>query len=45
MAQRDTQRSPRYAAINLSTDETVIYDKENHESWIQGYGHPVEDMR
>ena len=42
MAQSDMGR---YAHHDLSTDETIIYDKENHNAWIQGYGHPVEMLR
>jgi len=42
MAQRTTAR---YAELDLSTDETIIYDRENHDAWIQGYGHPVEMLR
>lgn len=26
---------PRYAELNIGDDEFVIYDRENHQSWIQ----------
>ena len=26
---------PRFAELNVGDDEFVIYDRENHKSWIQ----------
>jgi len=42
MAQSDIDRC---AHLDLATDETIIYDTRNTQAWIQGYGHPVEDLR
>ena len=30
---RDEQ--PRYADLTIGEDEFVIYDRQNHQSWIQ----------
>lgn len=33
-ATREDQ-SRRYAELNIGDDEFVIYDRENHQAWIQ----------
>jgi len=33
-AQTD-ESAKRYAELNIGDDEFVIYDRENHEAWIQ----------
>jgi hypothetical protein len=27
--------TPRYAELNIGDEEFVIYDRENHQAWIQ----------
>lgn len=45
MSQATTrEKKSRYDAVDLSIDETIIYDVENTDAWVQGYGHPIEDM-
>lgn len=29
------ESAQRYAELNIGDDEFVIYDRENHEAWIQ----------
>ena len=29
------QSAKRYAELNIGDEEFVIYDRENHEAWIQ----------
>lgn len=31
----DDQRVARYAELDIGDDEFVIYDRQNHEAWIQ----------
>jgi len=31
----DDDQSQRYAELTLDDDEFVIYDRENHEAWLQ----------
>ncbi|QSG05641.1 DUF7331 family protein [Halapricum desulfuricans] len=31
----DDNQPQRYAELTLDDDEFVIYDRENHEAWIQ----------
>ncbi|WP_424019179.1 DUF7331 family protein [Halorientalis pallida] len=28
-------QQPQYAELNIGEDEFVIYDRENHQAWIQ----------
>ncbi|MDG5774815.1 hypothetical protein VB773_15120 [Haloarculaceae archaeon H-GB2-1] len=36
----------RYAELDLGGDEFVIYDRENHQAWLQStVAIPVEDLR
>jgi hypothetical protein len=35
----------RYADLELSVGEVVIYDTENCQAWIQSEGYPVDMMR
>lgn len=30
-----TEEARRYAELNIGDDEFVIYDRENHQAWIQ----------
>lgn len=34
-SERDDAEPERYASLELSSDEFVIYDLENHQAWIQ----------
>jgi hypothetical protein len=41
---RDEQ-SKRYAELNIGDEEFVIYDRENHQAWIQStVAMPVEEI-
>ncbi len=31
----DEEQSQRYAELNIGDEEFVIYDRENHQAWIQ----------
>jgi hypothetical protein len=31
----DRAQSHRYAELNIGDEEFVIYDRENHQAWIQ----------
>jgi hypothetical protein len=31
----DQGRSNRYAELNIGDEEFVIYDRENHQAWLQ----------
>ncbi|WP_302081021.1 DUF7331 family protein [Salinibaculum rarum] len=31
----DDGQTNRYAELNISDEEFVIYDRENHQAWIQ----------
>ena len=31
----DEQQGERYAELNIGDEEFVIYDRENHQAWIQ----------
>ena len=36
----------RYAELSIGDDEFVIYDRENHQAWIQSSKTvPVRDLR
>lgn len=36
----------RYAEVTLGDDELVIYDRENHQSWVQSsIAFPLESIR
>lgn len=36
----------RYASLSLGTDEFVIYDRENHQAWVQSaLAFPLENIR
>ncbi len=38
------EERPRYAELNIGDEEFVIYDRENHEAWIQSTeAVPVEE--
>lgn len=42
----DQSESTRYAELNIGDEEFVIYDRENHQAWIQSsVAHTVEDRR
>jgi len=30
-----TEEQDRYAELNIGDEEFVIYDRENHQAWIQ----------
>jgi hypothetical protein len=37
--------SRRYAELNIGDEEFVIYDRENHQAWIQStVAMPVEEL-
>ena len=31
----ETDQSTRYGELNIGDEEYVIYDRENHQAWIQ----------
>ncbi|MFT4922513.1 MAG: hypothetical protein ACI8XM_001730 [Haloarculaceae archaeon] len=31
----DGEQTTRYAELNIGDEEFVIYDRENHQAWIQ----------
>jgi hypothetical protein len=31
----DGAQAPRYAELNIGDEEFVVYDRENHQAWIQ----------
>ncbi|MFB6073661.1 MAG: hypothetical protein ABEJ89_01465 [Haloarculaceae archaeon] len=31
----DADQSSRYAELNIGDEEFVIYDRQNHQAWIQ----------
>ncbi len=31
----DTDDQDRYAELNIGDEEYVVYDRENHQAWIQ----------
>ncbi|MEF8781912.1 MAG: hypothetical protein V5A39_02885 [Haloarculaceae archaeon] len=31
----DDEQTDRYAELNIGDEEFVIYDRKNHEAWIQ----------
>jgi hypothetical protein len=40
------EQSERYAELNIGDEEFVIYDRENHQAWIQStVAVTVEDIR
>lgn len=40
------EQSDRYAELNIGDEEFVIYDRENHQAWIQStMAVTVEDIR
>ena len=40
------EESDRYAELNIGDEEFVIYDRENHQAWIQSTeAITVEDIR
>ena len=40
------EESERYAELNIGDEEFVIYDRENHQAWIQStVAVTVEDIR
>jgi hypothetical protein len=40
------EESNRYAELNIGDEEFVIYDRENHQAWIQSTeAVTVEDSR
>lgn len=40
------EESERYAELNIGDEEFVIYDRENHQAWIQStMAVTVEDIR
>jgi hypothetical protein len=41
-----TEEARRYAELNIGDDEFVIYDRENHQAWIQStVAHTVDDLQ
>jgi hypothetical protein len=43
---RTDDESRRYAELNVGNEEFVIYDRENHEAWIQStVVMPMEELR
>jgi hypothetical protein len=39
------EESRRYAELNIGNEEFVIYDRENHQAWIQStVAMPVEEL-
>lgn len=42
----DDDQSQRYAELTLDDDAFVIYDRENHQAWIQStVAVPIEDYQ
>lgn len=42
----DDDQAQRYAELTIGDDEFVIYDRENHEAWIQStVAVTIEDYR
>lgn len=42
----DQAETTRYAELNIGDEEFVIYDRENHQAWIQSsVAHTVEELR
>jgi hypothetical protein len=42
----DDDHAQRYAELTIGDDEFVIYDRENHEAWIQStVAVTIEDYR
>jgi hypothetical protein len=42
----DGEQSHRYAELNIGDEEFVIYDRENHQAWIQStVALTVDDLR
>ncbi len=40
------EQDERYAELNIGDEEFVIYDRENHQAWIQStVAVGVEDLR
>jgi hypothetical protein len=40
------EQAERYAELNIGDEEFVIYDRENHQAWIQStVAVGVEDLR
>lgn len=42
---RTEDQSRRYAELSIGSEEFVIYDRKNHEAWIQStVAMPVEEL-
>jgi hypothetical protein len=42
----DQSENARYAELNIGDEEFVIYDRENHQAWIQSsVAHTIEERR
>ena len=40
------EESDRYAELNIGDEEFVIYDRENHQAWVQSsVAVGVDDLR